>query len=91
MKVFEREVIAKRVVHFYLQYSDLNKIKTVKDFVQEGEKRDAMYRIPRGYEDHGSIDFLNKSGQTLSSATASKTKKVIKLCENTNASVRDVV
>ena len=57
MKVTERQLIAKRVVHFDLHYSGLNKVETIKHFVQEGEKRNTIYRILRRYEERGSIDF----------------------------------
>ena len=43
MKLSDRQDIADRVLHFYLNIADRNKYLTVKHFGEVGEKRRTLY------------------------------------------------
>ena len=91
MTALERQAFAKRVVHFYMNFSECNKSATVKHFVKEGAKRRTVYYIIKRYEQRGTANHLPKSGRPLATETTLKTRKlVVKLLVNTNNSERDV-
>src|SRR6266571_2144926 len=64
MASLERQAFAKKVVHFYVNFSACDKFETA--------------------------NHLVKSGRPLATETILKTRKVVKLLENTNNSERDV-
>lgn len=57
MKFSEREVIAKRVVHYYVNSANYSKPKTVRHFTDEGEKRRTVYSILKRYDMNGTVLF----------------------------------
>src|SRR6266705_5828010 len=90
MTALERQAFAKRVVHFYVNFNACNKSETVKHFIEEGAKQSTVYDIIKRYEQRGTDNHLPKSGRPLATETTLKTRKAVKLLENTRNSERDV-
>src|SRR6266705_5892768 len=83
MTALEIQAFDKKVVHFYVNFSECNKSATVKHFVKEGAKRRTVYYIIKRYEQRGTANHLPKSGRPLATETTLKTRKVVKLLVNT--------
>ena len=84
----ERQVIAKRVVHYYTKIVDFNKLKTVKHFTEEGEDRNTIYKILQRYDRRGSALFKPRSSSKRTVATEKVVKIVIMKLNNTYRLVR---
>ena len=89
-KLSDRQVIADRVVHFYLNIADRNKYRTVKHFEEEGEKRRTIYNILKRYDTTKTSTFRPHTGHPSVLITPEKFKKVKRLLTNKNKSLRQV-
>lgn len=90
MRLSERQLIANRVVQFYTEISSRDRRKTVAHFEAEGLKRRTLNRIIQRYESTGTSTFRPKPGRTPRLVDKNKFKKVQKLLENRDNSLRDV-
>lgn len=86
MKVSERQVIAKRVLHFYSEICNKSKVETVKHFLKEGLKRRTIYEIINRFNTRGTTDFAPKTGRPPTVSTPKMVKNVTKKLLNTNLS-----
>lgn len=81
---------ALRVCHYYQNSADHDKLKTVKHFVDEGERRTTIYRILTRFEATGTSQFKSKSGRPIKIMTPQTIKKVSKIFrEEPSTSVRN--
>ena len=62
MKVIERQVIARKVVHFNENLSDYNKNSTVKHFIAKDLKRTTIHDIIQRFDKYQTTEFKPKTG-----------------------------
>ena len=72
----EHEYTASRVVQYYENVADRNKIVTVRHFIEEGIPRRTIYNIIKRYEESHSIEFKKIPGRP---AVLSSPEKVIRV------------
>ena len=72
----EHEYTASRVVQYYENVADRNKIVTVCHFIEEGIPRRTIYNILKRYEESHSIEFKKIPGRP---AVLSSPEKVIRV------------
>jgi transposase len=90
MNLIERQVIANRVVQYYRTRGRFKKNFTVKHFEDEGINRRTIYRIINRFESTGSSMFRPITGRKRSVSTPKNIKKVVKLLNFSNKSIREV-
>ena len=54
---------AKRVIHYYENQCNKNKLLTVRHFAAEGKSRALIYNIIRRFEASGSVEYKKLSGR----------------------------
>ena len=62
MKVIERQVIARKVVHFHENISNYNKNSAVKHFVFKDLKRTTIHVIIQRFDKYQITEFKPKTG-----------------------------
>ena len=90
MRVLERQLIANRVVHFYSEIANYNKVETVNHFIKEGLKRRTIYDILKRFETYRTSDFKKKTGRKSVKTTRAMKNRIVKLLTNSNWSERKI-
>lgn len=72
----ERQLIANRVVQFYINFANYNKLETVRHFTAEGEKQRTVYSILKRYENNGTALLKKSKGRNRTVGSPKIEKKV---------------
>ena len=72
----ERQLIAHRVVHFYVNFANFNKLMTVRHFTAEGENRRTIYKILKRYETNGTALLKKSKGRNRTVGSQKVEKKI---------------
>ena len=83
----ERQLLAKRVVHFFENKANRQTFQIVQHFVEEGYKQRALYNIIKRYGEKGSAVFEPKSGRRVTVSTPQNIRKVKRYLNNKRTSL----
>lgn len=78
MQGLENQLFSNRVVHYYENCTDKNKINTVRHFVAEGKSKRTIYNVLSRYEANGTAEFRKIKGRPCVKMSPKKVKKVEK-------------
>ena len=76
IKVIERQVIARKSVHFYKNISNYNKNSTVKHFIAKGLKRTTIHNIIQRFGKYKTTEFKLKTDRRIRQNVLKKTGKI---------------
>jgi hypothetical protein len=81
MNKVERDIRAKRVVHFFENVTGRDKKRTLNHFKEEGMPERSIYAILKRYEEYGTVITMSPSGRPRAPGREKLESKVEKLIE----------
>lgn len=85
------EELSKRVISYYLNFSEGSKVKTAEHFKSEGKLPSTIYKILRRYEATKIVGHKKSCGRTPTVATPAKKRKILQLYKgNPSITVKEV-